>query len=120
MHNEVFIAGTIFLRMKRVLGLQKNKDLAEKLGVSPNILGTWKTRNTIPFELIISKCSEWRIDPMQFFFDTANLQNAVCEPSTPYGDDAGCASCKSLEVECSELRGQVKLLRELLAEQGRK
>jgi len=120
MHNEVFIAGTIFARMKRVLGLQKSKDLAEKLGVRPNILGTWKTRNTIPYELILSKCSEWNINPMQFFFDTEYLQNAVSETSPSYGNAAGCVSCKALEIECSELRGQVKLLRELLADQDRK
>lgn len=119
MHNEVFIAGTIFSRMKRVLGLQKNKDLAEKLGVAPNILGTWKTRNTIPYELILSKCKEWDLNPMQFFFDTNYLHNAVYESSPEYGNNGNCASCKSLKNECSELRGQVKLLRELLAEQGK-
>jgi hypothetical protein len=119
MHNEVFIAGTIFARMKRVLGLQKNKDLADKLGVAPNILGTWKTRNTIPYELIINKCSEWNISPMQFFFDAGNLHNEVYESSPEYGNNGSCVSCKSLESECSELRGQVKLLRELLSEQGK-
>lgn len=48
----------IINRLKNVLGVEKDSDLARKLGVQPNKFGTWKTRNFLPIELIAELCDK--------------------------------------------------------------
>ena len=42
-------------RLKKELGIIRDKELSEKLGVSHQVVSAWKTRNTVNIELIIEK-----------------------------------------------------------------
>ncbi|MDR2936886.1 MAG: helix-turn-helix domain containing protein [Rikenellaceae bacterium] len=46
----------ILIRLKSALGVVTDTELAEALGVKQNTISTWKTRGTIDFPLVISKC----------------------------------------------------------------
>lgn len=56
--NVEFSFEIIINRLKNVLGVEKDSDLARKLGVQPNKFGTWKTRNFLPIELIAELCDK--------------------------------------------------------------
>ncbi|MGQ1945400.1 LexA family transcriptional regulator [Ornithobacterium rhinotracheale] len=46
----------ILNEIKKHLGYKKDGDFADFLGIKQNTLSTWKSRNTIDYDLIISKC----------------------------------------------------------------
>jgi hypothetical protein len=46
----------LLTRLKRVLKINTDASLAEFLGVSPQAISTWKSRNSIDYELIFAKC----------------------------------------------------------------
>lgn len=46
----------IIKEIKKHLNIEKDKDFADFLGVKQNTLSTWKSRNTLDYEKIISKC----------------------------------------------------------------
>ncbi|MBO8183309.1 MAG: helix-turn-helix domain-containing protein [Archaeoglobus sp.] len=46
----------ILNRLKIVLDIRKDKNLAKLLGVKPSTLSTWKARNTLDYELLINIC----------------------------------------------------------------
>ncbi len=52
----------IFDRLKSKLLIEKDVELAKMLGITPGKLGVWRTRNFIPFELLITLCREKGID----------------------------------------------------------
>jgi len=43
-------------RLKSALNLKSNVELASYLGISTQALSNWKTRNTIDYELVFTKC----------------------------------------------------------------
>jgi SOS-response transcriptional repressor LexA len=49
-------------RAKSVLGVSSDADFARVLGVLPSTITNWRSRNTINFPLIISKCSGVSLD----------------------------------------------------------
>jgi hypothetical protein len=49
-------------RLKVVLSLKSDNELAEYLGVSRHTIATWKARNTIDYELIISKSCRFNLN----------------------------------------------------------
>ncbi|WP_305156630.1 helix-turn-helix domain-containing protein [uncultured Muribaculum sp.] len=56
---------TIILdRVKKYFSLDTNKDLADFLGVSKQTISNWYNRNTLDYEIVISKCTQidFRID----------------------------------------------------------
>ena len=63
-----FSATEIFDRIKSVLKISKDVDLASFFDEEPKKLATWKVRNTIPFELIMQKSSEGFFD-LDYIFD---------------------------------------------------
>ncbi|MGV4380201.1 helix-turn-helix domain-containing protein, partial [Ornithobacterium rhinotracheale] len=46
----------ILREIKKHLGYTKDGDFADFLGIKQNTLSNWKSRNTIDYDLIISKC----------------------------------------------------------------
>lgn len=48
----------IINRIKEYKKFKSDKDLSEFLGVTPQTLSTWKSRNSIDYELIFAKCEE--------------------------------------------------------------
>ncbi|ATC39626.1 LexA family transcriptional regulator [Elizabethkingia anophelis] len=44
--------------IKSYLGFKTDSDFADFLGIKQNTLSNWKSRNTIDYELIITKCDE--------------------------------------------------------------
>ena len=46
----------VISELKTYLGITKDSDLANYLGIMQNTLANWKSRNTLDVELIISKC----------------------------------------------------------------
>lgn len=50
---------TIILdRVKKYFSLDTNKDLADFLGVSKQTISNWYNRNTLDYEIVISKCTQ--------------------------------------------------------------
>lgn len=45
-------------RLKSAFSIDKEGGLAEYLGVKPNTISAWKSRNTVDFSLVIAKCEE--------------------------------------------------------------
>jgi SOS-response transcriptional repressor LexA len=49
-------------RLKLALGITKNKELADILGISANTVSSWKSRDSIDLELIVAKCESVSVD----------------------------------------------------------
>lgn len=48
----------IIREIKLYLGFKNDTELADFLGIKQNTLSTWKSRNTMDYDLVISKCEE--------------------------------------------------------------
>ena len=46
----------IINKLKEHLNIKFDKELADFLGIKPNTVATWKKRNTIDIDIIMSKC----------------------------------------------------------------
>ena len=53
---------TIIDRIKEIFNISKDKDIADKLGVSNQVFANWKMRNKIPYEKLITLCLQEDID----------------------------------------------------------
>lgn len=62
MTEQTIILSEIFTRIKTALKISSDAELAEKFNVPLRRLQTWKSRNTIPTELIISLSSQNGLD----------------------------------------------------------
>lgn len=49
-------------RIKKTFNINKDKEIADLLGVTTQAFANWKNRNKIPFEEIISLCLRENID----------------------------------------------------------
>lgn len=56
----------IINRLKEAKKITTDAQLATVLGVKPNTLSTWKTRNSLDLELIFSKCEDISLDWLIF------------------------------------------------------
>ncbi|MBC9794831.1 helix-turn-helix domain-containing protein [Sinomicrobium weinanense] len=61
-------------KLKNHLGIQTNIELSRVLDVKPNTISTWKRRNSLDYELIISICNMLDID-LNALFSTAYTRN---------------------------------------------
>lgn len=52
----------IIERIKSTFNINKDKEIADKLGVSNQVFANWKMRNKIPYEEIITLCLNENID----------------------------------------------------------
>ncbi len=51
-----YTANPILNRIKDLLGIEMDSQLADYIKVKPNIISAWRKRNTIAFELIVYLC----------------------------------------------------------------
>lgn len=81
-------ANSVINKLKIFYKLSDDKDIAEKLGISPATLSNWKRRNTYDSLLIIDKCKDIDLNWL-FQSDSHNEilgSHIVNEPVTDYGN----------------------------------
>jgi hypothetical protein len=54
--GKIFDKSLILNRVKEAYDLSGNSDLARFLGVAPNTITNWYSRNSIDYDIVISKC----------------------------------------------------------------
>ncbi len=66
-------ATLVLERLKKHLQIRTNIDLANILNVKPNTISTWKKRNSMDYELIVSVCEKHGIDLNEVFYDDSTV-----------------------------------------------
>lgn len=61
-------ASLIIKKLKKFLKIKTDLELAEILNVKPNTISSWKKRNSLQFENIISLCKKYKIDLNELFY----------------------------------------------------
>lgn len=105
----------ILKRFKKVHGIKTDAELARILGVKPNTIAMWKVRNYIDMNLLIAHnlhSLDYIIMGRKYEGDKSHY---VSEQQNNYTADINLKhKIKRLELENAELKGQVKILKELL------
>lgn len=70
---------SVLNRLKSLLNIKTDADLAEFLNVKANTISTWKSRNSVDYQLIISVCELYEID-LNFLF--LGVDRLSTEPPT--------------------------------------
>lgn len=66
----------VIKRLKELLKIKTDLELATILGVKPNTISSWKKRNSLQFETIIELCKENNIDLNELFYsDVVNYKS---------------------------------------------
>ncbi len=65
----------IINRLKEVNNFRTDKELANFLGISKTTISNWYTRNTIDFELVLSKCEHVDINWLLFGSSISNINS---------------------------------------------
>ncbi len=109
----------ILERFKRVHGIKTDVELAKIFGLRPNTIAMWKMRNYIDLNLIV-KHSKYSLDYIIRGIDVEymNKSQIVNEPKLEYTNSDLEKKLHELELENAELKGQVKILKELLLNKG--
>lgn len=72
----------ILEKLKKALKINSDKQLSEILNVKPNTISTWKKRNSVDHNVIISICELYEINLNEIFYDSPpNLNQIVCNSS---------------------------------------
>ena len=79
----------IINQIKLHLGIKTDSEFAEFLGVKQPTISTWRKRNTIDYDLIITKCNNidanWLLTGEGEMLKSDNNTPAVAEPQIPSG-----------------------------------
>ncbi len=62
----------ILNRLKEVLEIKTDTELAEKLDLSGGVISNWKARNKIPYSEIFSICENYNFDINYVFYGKKN------------------------------------------------
>ena len=72
----------VIFKLKSHLQIEKDRDLAESMGVNTATFSSWKNRNAIDYDILLNFCYKNNISlDWLFEFDS---QNAISEPKTQY------------------------------------
>ena len=55
-HKSPIDASAIIERLKQSLGVETDAELANYLGIDPRGISNWRARQTVPMDLILTKC----------------------------------------------------------------
>jgi|SRR5690606_1771338 len=86
----------ILNRIKLHYGFKSDAEFARFLGIKPNSLSNWYTRNTIDYDLVFSKCEdinlEWLLSGNDSQSQNENVEKNIsesiaAEPTASYGVD---------------------------------
>ena len=79
----------ILNKIKSYLNLKSDTELANFLGIKPQVLSNWRARNTFDTELIYTKCvdidANWLLTGEGEMLKSSNNTPAVAEPQIPSG-----------------------------------
>ena len=79
----------ILERIKQLYNLKKESDLAKFLGVKPNTISNWYSRNSIDIDLIITKCKNANLDWILTGKEYSKVQDEQTRPRIPMTVAAG-------------------------------
>ena len=60
----------VLQKLKKKLKINSDKQLSEFLNVKPNTISTWKKRNSLDYDIIISICELYDINLNEIFYDS--------------------------------------------------
>lgn len=115
-------ANIIIEKLKKALGIGTDTALASFLGVAANTISAWKSRNTLDYELIITKCND--ID-FNWLFNSqyANIETKINEINeklpTYKSNGPPCKDCESKNELIESLKSTIsaqKLALDLLTQ----
>jgi|GEM_PF-1471988 len=108
-------ANKILERLKQVTGIKKDIELAKFLGLSRSTISTWKTRQTIDYNLLFMKCKQYNKDINLDWLLTGEgnmLKNHNVHPHPKFLKTQ--TKCETLENELAILNQKVEHLYEEL------
>jgi hypothetical protein len=78
-------ANLVLHKLKNKLKITSDKQLSEFLNVKPNTISTWKKRNSLDYNVIISICELYEINLNEIFYDSGNhvTENECDSSETP-------------------------------------
>ncbi len=128
--NESIKKSIILNQIKNYLNFRKDTEFAKFLGIKPQTLASWHSRNTYDLEILYAKCKDispdWlfsgkgrmlRLEPDEETYDQ------VSEPETPYliekksTDVLFVAQQKTIEIlerEVADLRDDKQFLKDVI------
>ncbi len=59
-------------KLKKTLKITSDKQLSEFLNVKPNTISTWKKRNSLDYNVIISICELYEVNLNEIFYNSSN------------------------------------------------
>ncbi|MGL4582498.1 MAG: LexA family transcriptional regulator [Flavobacterium sp.] len=63
---------SVIKKLKQLLGIKTDLELANILEVKPNTVSSWKSRETLQYEKIMNLCKEHKIDLNELFFSNTH------------------------------------------------
>lgn len=70
--NNSLNANLVLSRLKKLMKISTDIELSELLNVKPNTISTWKKRNSLDYNSIISICELYELDLNEIFYSSEN------------------------------------------------